>query len=182
MAKTTEKTLERTYNVPLRKEYMKAPRWNRTKKAVTALRQFLVKHMKSENVLLSKELNEEMWKHGIKNPPHHVKVKATKDDKGVVKAELLAELSEKTKTKLYAAGKAVFFTADKKISSPFFKNAFKVIDSCAQDEHEIIATLHQHQAGKIRHAAQCQRCSVLFHRGSMGTERAALRLRDSREG
>ncbi|MDP3698265.1 MAG: 50S ribosomal protein L31e [Nanoarchaeota archaeon] len=87
MAKTTEKTLERTYNVPLRKEYMKAPRWNRTKKAVTALRQFLAKHMKSENVLLSKELNEELWKHGIQNPPHHIKVKAVKDDKGVVKAE-----------------------------------------------------------------------------------------------
>lgn len=88
MAKTTEKTLERTYNVPLRKEYMKAPRWNRTKKAVTALRQFLAKHMKSEEVKLSKELNEFMWKHGIKNPPHHIKVKAVKDEKGVVKAEL----------------------------------------------------------------------------------------------
>lgn len=86
--KTTEKTLERTYNVPLRKEYMKAPRWKRTKKAVTALREFLAKHMKSENVLLSKELNEAMWKHGIKNPPHHIKVKAVKDEKGVVKAEL----------------------------------------------------------------------------------------------
>ena len=90
MAKTTEKTLERTYNVPLRKEYMKAPRWNRTKKAVTALRQFLAKHMKSEKVLLSKELNEEMWKYGIQNPPHHVKVNAVKDDKGVVKADLFA--------------------------------------------------------------------------------------------
>ncbi len=88
MAKTTEKTLERTYNVPLRKEYMKAPRWNRTKKAVIALRQFLAKHMKSEEVKLSKELNEFMWKHGIKNPPHHIKVKAVKDEKGVVKAEL----------------------------------------------------------------------------------------------
>ncbi len=91
MAKTTEKTLERTYNVPLRKEYMKAPRWNRTKKAVTALRQFLAKHMKSENVLLSRELNEELWKHGIQNPPHHIKVKVTKDDKGVVKAELVGK-------------------------------------------------------------------------------------------
>ena len=102
MAKTTEKTLERTYNVPLRKEYMKAPRWNRTKKAVTALRQFLAKHMKSEDVRLSKELNEEMWKHGIKNPPHHVKVKAVKDDKGVVKAELFAvekPASKKKETK-----------------------------------------------------------------------------------
>jgi len=85
--KTVEKTLERIYNVPLRKEYMKAPRWNRTKKAVTALRQFLSKHMKSEDVRLSKELNENMWKHGLQNPPHHIKVKATKDDKGVVRAE-----------------------------------------------------------------------------------------------
>ncbi len=88
MAKTTEKTLERTYTVPLRKEYMKAPRWNRTKKAVTALRQFLAKHMKAEEVKLSKELNEKLWQHGIKNPPHHVKVKAVKDEKGVVTAEL----------------------------------------------------------------------------------------------
>lgn len=88
MAKTTEKKVERTYNVPLRKEYMKAPRWKRTKKAVTALREFLAKHMKSENVHLSKELNEALWKHGIQNPPHHIKVKAVKDDKGMVKAEL----------------------------------------------------------------------------------------------
>ena len=101
MAKTkpAEKTLERTYNIPLRKEYMKAPRWNRTKKAVTALRQFLVKHMKSENVLLSKELNEELWKHGIQNPPHHIKVKATKDDKGVVKAELFGAEKPASKKK-----------------------------------------------------------------------------------
>ncbi|MBI2582047.1 60S ribosomal protein L31 [Candidatus Woesearchaeota archaeon] len=99
--KTTEKTIERTYNVPLRKEYMKAPRWNRTKKAVTALRQFLVRHMKSEDVRLSKELNEEMWKHGIKNPPHHVKVKAVKDEKGVVMVELFGAekpASKKVKT------------------------------------------------------------------------------------
>ena len=109
MAKTAEKTLERTYNVPLRKEYMKAPRWNRTKKAVTALRQFLVKHMKSENVLLSKELNEELWKRGIQNPPHHVKVKVMKDDKGVVKADLFAvekPASKKNKAETKPAKKA----------------------------------------------------------------------------
>ncbi len=80
--------LERTYNVPLRKEFRKVPRWRRTKKAVDALRQFLVRHMKSENVKLGKELNEELWKHGIRNPPHHIKVNVTKDEKGEVKAEL----------------------------------------------------------------------------------------------
>src|SRR3989338_5449687 len=111
MAKTNEKSLERTYNVPLRKEYMKAPRWNRTKKAVTALRQFLAKHMKSENVYLSKELNEAMWKHGIKNPPHHIKVKAVKDDKGVVKADLFG--AEKPASKKTHAEKKEAKTAKK---------------------------------------------------------------------
>lgn len=83
--------LERTYNVPLRKEYQKAPSWKRTKKAVSALRNFLKKHMKSDDVRLSKPLNEKMWKHGIRNPPHHVKVTVKKDEEGVVRADLFGE-------------------------------------------------------------------------------------------
>lgn len=89
--------LERTYNVPLRREYQKAPRWMRTKKAVVGLRQFLSKHMKSEKILLSTPLNNELWKHGIKNPPHHIKVTAVKDKEGVVHAELFGEKKEEPK-------------------------------------------------------------------------------------
>ncbi len=84
----TKNVLERVYNVPLRKEYLKVPRYKRTNKAVIALRQFILKHMKATEVKLGKWLNLEMWKHGIKNPPHHIKVKAVKDDKGIVKVEL----------------------------------------------------------------------------------------------
>ena len=95
MAKKKEEkpktVMERTYNVPLRKEFQKAPKWRRTKKAVKALREFIIKHMKSEEVKIGKYLNLKLWKHGIKNPPHHIKVKAAKDDKGVVLVEL-AEL------------------------------------------------------------------------------------------
>ena len=64
--------------------------------------------MKSEDVRLSKELNEEMWKHGIKNPPHHVKVTVMKDDKGVVRAELFGAekpASKKEKKERKAAKK-----------------------------------------------------------------------------
>jgi large subunit ribosomal protein L31e len=100
MAKKQEaKSIERTYNVPLRKEYRKVPRWRRTKKAVDALREFLVKHMKSEDVKLSQELNEHVWKHGIKNPPHHVKINVTKDEKGVVNADLFDKKVKKEKPK-----------------------------------------------------------------------------------
>ncbi|MBT6774023.1 hypothetical protein HOA91_01505 [Candidatus Woesearchaeota archaeon] len=80
--------MERTYNVPLRKEFQKVPRYKKTNKAVTAMKQFLSKHMKSDNVKIGKSINEQIWKHGIKNPPHHVKITVTKDDKGEVKAEL----------------------------------------------------------------------------------------------
>ncbi len=82
------KTTERTYNVPLRKEFRKVPRWRKTKKAVTALREFLARHMKSDNIKLGKDVNEELWKQGIRNPPDHIKVNVAKNDKGEVSVSL----------------------------------------------------------------------------------------------
>lgn len=80
--------IERAYNIPLRKYFRNAPRYKRAKKAVSVLRIFLSKHMKSDNILIGKHLNLHLWSKGIKNPPHHVKVTVTKDDNGVVRAEL----------------------------------------------------------------------------------------------
>lgn len=80
--------LERTYNVPLRKGYQKAPMYRRTKKAVNTLKEFLIKHMKSEDIKIGKYLNEELWKNGIKNPPHHIKIIVKKYETGTVFAEI----------------------------------------------------------------------------------------------
>lgn len=81
--------IERTYNVPLRTGFRNTTRYKKTKKAVTTLREFLAKHMKSDKILIGRNLNKFLWKHGIKNPPHHVKVTVIKEDDGTVKAELL---------------------------------------------------------------------------------------------
>lgn len=94
--KTTE---ERTYNIPLRREFLKVPRYKRSKKAVSAVRKFLSKHMKSDNVKVGKYLNLKIWERGIKNPPHHVKVTAKKDEDGTVFAELAGAPAEKKETK-----------------------------------------------------------------------------------
>jgi len=85
MAKT-----ERTYNVPLRKGFSKAPRYKKTKKAVITLREFLVRHMKCkpEDIKLGKHLNEKLWERGYRHPPHHIKITVIKEDDGKVKAEL----------------------------------------------------------------------------------------------
>jgi large subunit ribosomal protein L31e len=78
----------RTYNVPLRREFGKVQKYKRAKRALTALKTFLSKHMKSDNVKIGQTLNREVWKNGIKNPPHHIQVDVTKEDDGTVKAEL----------------------------------------------------------------------------------------------
>lgn len=105
MAKKQESSkfvLERAYNVPLRRESRKVANWRRTQKAAKGLKEFLAKHMKVENrdvrlVKIGRYANEYLWRHGIRNPPHHIKVVAKKDDKGIVYAELEGAPIEKPK-------------------------------------------------------------------------------------
>lgn len=100
----TEIKLERIYNVPLRKEFMKTVIYKRTMKAIKALRKFLQKHMKCENVKIGRYANMELHKGGRKHPPHHIKVKAVKTvekikgkDIEIVRAELVGAPEEKKK-------------------------------------------------------------------------------------
>ncbi len=95
--KEAKVVLERVYNIPLRKEFQKAPRNAKTKRAVSAIRSFVLKHMKAKNVKIGKYLNLELWKHGIRNPPHHIRVNCVKDEEGLVKAELLGAPKEEKK-------------------------------------------------------------------------------------
>lgn len=91
-------TLERQYTIPLRREWLKVPKYRRAEKAVKAIKEFLARHMRSdiENIKVGRWLNEGIWGRGIKYPPHKIRVNVSKDDKGIVKVELL-ELSEKAK-------------------------------------------------------------------------------------
>ncbi len=81
-------TVERTLTINVRNQVIKVPAYRRAKKAVTAVREFLQQHMKSDNVKLGKYLNLKLWEHGIKNPVYRLTVVAKKDDKGMVTAEL----------------------------------------------------------------------------------------------
>ncbi|MBI2655983.1 60S ribosomal protein L31, partial [Candidatus Woesearchaeota archaeon] len=89
--------LERNYVIPLRRETLKVPNFKKANKAVRAIKQFISKHMKSENVAVGKYLNLFIWKHGAKNPPHKVQVTASKDDKGRVFVEIVGAPKEKPK-------------------------------------------------------------------------------------
>lgn len=96
MARKEEKkiVLEREYTVPLRKEWLKVPKYKRAKKAIKAIKQFIAKHMKIydrnlDNIKIDKWLNEAIWSRGIKNPPHKIRVKAKKDSENLISVEFI---------------------------------------------------------------------------------------------
>jgi large subunit ribosomal protein L31e len=71
---------KRIHTIPLRKEFNKVSKWRRSKKAVTALRDYVKKHYRMDSVVIGKELNEKIWSRGNKKPPARVKVVALKKD------------------------------------------------------------------------------------------------------
>ena len=102
--------LEREYIIPLRKNFLKVPRYKRAKRAVRTIKEFLAKHMKVEDRDLKKVkvdiyLNNEVWFRGIKKPMNKIKVKAMKKG-GVVYVEL-ADIPEAVKFKIAKEKKSV---------------------------------------------------------------------------
>jgi len=97
---------ERIYTINIRKAISKAPRWEKSKRSVVAVKNFLKKHMKGDDVKVGKSITEEIWKRGNQNPPKSIRIHAvlTEDEKGkIIKAELLGvpfpEEKEKKKEK-----------------------------------------------------------------------------------
>ncbi len=106
--KTKSEIKEREYVVPLRVEWRKVPRYKRAAKAIKAIREFLVQHMRIydrdlKKIKIAGYLNEFVWFRGIKRPPHKVKVKARMEGENV-RVEL-AELPAKLKFKKARADK-----------------------------------------------------------------------------
>ena len=87
----------RTYTVPLRREYLKTPKWRRAEKAVSTLRSFVERHSKIEEVKIGRWVNESIWKRGAKNPPSRVRVDVKRVADSVTVE--LSELPRKAKTK-----------------------------------------------------------------------------------
>jgi large subunit ribosomal protein L31e len=76
--------LNREYVIPLRRKTKHAPQWRRSKKAIVVLKEFVRKHMKCEDVVIGKDLNELVWVRGSKNPPGKVSVFTSKIQVGGV--------------------------------------------------------------------------------------------------
>lgn len=101
--------LKREYVVPLRRKTQLAPKWRRSKKAVSVLKEFIQKHMKTENVVVCSELNDFIWAKGGKNPPGKVSVIALKTNVNGVESTIvnLLESGIENQMKSYAGATPV---------------------------------------------------------------------------
>jgi large subunit ribosomal protein L31e len=83
---------ERIITVPLRKA-MVAPRTQRAERAIKAIREHVMRHMKAKNedVWIDPKINEIIWARGIQKPPKSVRVKAIKFEDELVEVSLPEE-------------------------------------------------------------------------------------------
>ena len=97
--------LERVYTVPLSRAWITA-RHKRTRRAVNILKEYAEKHMKSSEIKIDTDLNEELWKRGITKPPRRITVRMEKDEDGVVTISLPKKVEKREEKTEVAAVEA----------------------------------------------------------------------------
>jgi len=79
--------MEKVYVIPLRK-VKNVPRTIRAPRAIRQIKEFIQKHMKSDEIKLDASVNEKIWERGIQKIPPKIKVKAVKEEDGTVEVTL----------------------------------------------------------------------------------------------
>lgn len=95
MSEEKNEPITRIYTIPLYTA-MKVPRHRRAKRAVADIKKFATKHMKSEEIKIETDLNEQIWNRGIRHPPRRITVKMDRDEDGLITISLPSETETET--------------------------------------------------------------------------------------
>ncbi|NOQ55684.1 MAG: hypothetical protein GQ477_02645 [Nanohaloarchaea archaeon] len=116
---------KRLYTIPLRDAWNSSIK-KRSKRAMSVIRIFAERHMKTESVKIGSELNHHIWVKGIKNPPRKVKVQMVPKKTGdteVVWVDLATSSMDYLKDKKDKKAKKV--ETDKKVEKATEKDKTK---------------------------------------------------------
>ena len=73
----------RKYVVPITRYVLVAPKHERTKKAISVIKNFVIKNTRAKKIVFGEELNKKMWAHSIEYPPRKVNIFVQKLSDGV---------------------------------------------------------------------------------------------------
>lgn len=95
---SSEESVTRIETVNLGRAWI-TPRYRRTDRVITMIREFAKKNMKSNEVKLDQDLNRQIWRRGKTNPPRKVRLKLVKDEDGAVVVSLYDEVTKDEQNK-----------------------------------------------------------------------------------
>jgi large subunit ribosomal protein L31e len=75
---------EKIYTIPIGRLGYATDRGHRSPKAVRDVRAYVARHMRADEVSISNEINQAIWRRGINKPPRKITVRAVKDKEGKV--------------------------------------------------------------------------------------------------
>ncbi len=84
-----ETVLERVYTIPFYPKLNSIPRNKRAPRAMRLIREFIARHLKSDDIIIDQAVNELIWKRGIQKPPRKITVRVVKSDDDVVEVYLV---------------------------------------------------------------------------------------------
>ncbi len=84
-----EYVLERIYTISFYPKLNSIPRTKRAPRALRIVKEFVARHMKSEDILIDPEVNEYIWSRGIQKPPRKISVRVKKADDDIVEVYLV---------------------------------------------------------------------------------------------
>ena len=73
---------ERIFTINLRKATLEARRWEKSKKTVAIIRNYLKRHMKADEIKIGKSITEKIWSGGNQNPPNKIRIIAVESEEG----------------------------------------------------------------------------------------------------
>ena len=75
----TEENVTRLYTINLGKAWI-TPQYRRTDRVINIVKDFAKRHMKTDDIKIDQDLNNQIWSRGKTNPPRKVRVKMLKDE------------------------------------------------------------------------------------------------------
>ena len=90
---------EKIFTVPLRDVFDKA-RTHRAHNASKVVRQFLVRHMKSQKIKIGGSINKSLWARGMQKPPRRIRIHAIKEEDTVYSEILGVDIKTPSKEDL----------------------------------------------------------------------------------
>jgi len=125
---------EKIFIIPLRKKVNKKPIYQRSKKAIIVIKEYIRRHMKVKEVKIGPHLNLKIWERGSRHPPGKIKVKSKIEDNNALVELPEFEFVKKKEVKEETLKEKILGKKETKADEKTLKEESKKIEELQQEQ------------------------------------------------